>query len=57
MTENPKQPTREEWLAQRLTGLGASECATVLGLNPFQSPFQLWAEKTGVAEPEDLSAT
>ena len=55
MTQNPPINTRESWLADRLTGLGASEAATVLGLNPFQSPFGLWAEKTGHAEPDDLS--
>jgi putative phage-type endonuclease len=47
--------TREEWLAERSTYLGASDGPTVLGINPFKTPYQLWAEKTGAAEPEDLS--
>ncbi len=47
-------PTRESWLADRMTGLGASESPVVLGLSPWKSPFQLWAEKTGNAEPDSL---
>lgn len=50
-TEN----TRESWLAERMTGLGASDGPSVLGINPFKSAFQLWAEKTGFAEPEDMT--
>lgn len=47
--------TREQWLEERLTGIGASEAPTVLGRNPFQSRFALWAEKTREATPRDLS--
>jgi putative phage-type endonuclease len=47
---------REQWLAERLTGIGASESPSVLGINPYKSAFQLWAEKCGLAEPEDLSS-
>lgn len=35
--------------------LGASDASTVLGLNPFKTRLQLWAEKTGRVEPPDLS--
>lgn len=31
--------------------IGASEIGIVCGLNPYVSPLQLWAEKTGKAEP------
>lgn len=41
-----QEQTREQWLADRLTGIGASESAVVLGLSPYKSIFQLWAEKT-----------
>ena len=54
-TELPTN-TRETWLADRLTGIGASEAAAVLGADPYRSPFAIWAEKTGFAEPEDLSS-
>lgn len=35
----------------RLSGIGASEAAAVLGLDPFRTPFQVWLEKTGRAAP------
>lgn len=44
-----------EQLAKRKTGLGGSDVAALLGLSPYTSPFQLWAEKTGRTEPEDIS--
>jgi len=54
MTETNKN-TRESWLAERMTCIGASDAPSVLGINPFKSAFELWAEKTGFAEPPDLS--
>lgn len=35
--------------------LGASDAPTVMGLNPYKTRLQLWAEKTGRVEPPDLS--
>ena len=35
--------------------IGASDCAAVLGLSRFKTQLQIWAEKTGVVEPDDLS--
>ena len=35
-----------EWLTLRGTGIGGSEVGTILGLNPWESPFTLWAKKT-----------
>lgn len=46
---------RQAWLAERQTCLGASDAAVVLGISPFKSRYQLWAEKTGLAPAEDLS--
>lgn len=37
--------------ADRLTGLGGSDLGAVLGLNPYRTPYQVWMEKTGRAEP------
>lgn len=39
----------------RQQGIGASETAIILGLNPFQSAYDLWRLKTGQSEPKDLS--
>lgn len=41
---------RTLWLAGRRRGIGASEAAAVLGESPWQSPYSLWAEKTGEIE-------
>lgn len=46
---------REKWLAMRNAGIGGSEAAAIVGLNPWKSAFQLWLEKTGQVEAEDLS--
>jgi putative phage-type endonuclease len=35
----------------RQHGIGASEIAAALGLDPYRSPFDLYAEKTGMVEP------
>lgn len=35
--------------------IGASDCAAVLGLSRFKTVLQIWAEKTGTVEPEDIS--
>jgi putative phage-type endonuclease len=42
-------------LERRSRGLGSSDAATALGLNPYKSPFRLWQEKRGEIEPDDLS--
>src|SRR5579883_315487 len=47
--------SREDWLALRNTGIGSSDAASVVGLNPYKTNFQLFEEKTGLREPEDLS--
>lgn len=36
-----------DWLASRENGIGSSEVATVLGVNPYDTPYQLWLRKTG----------
>ena len=46
---------REAWLALRNSGLGGSDAAVILGVNPWKSRLALWAEKTGQKKPEDLS--
>lgn len=50
--------TREEWLAQRQTGLGGSDASAALGMNQYKSAYTLWAEKSGaiIDEVEDNEA-
>ena len=44
-----------EWLAFRKTGLGGSDAAAILGLSPFKTNVEVWEEKVGLREPEDIS--
>jgi putative phage-type endonuclease len=37
--------------AQRLLGVGGSESATAVGLNPYESRVELWQEKRGLVPP------
>ena len=46
---------RDAWLKLRNSGLGGSDAATIMGLNPWKSALTLWAEKTGEIVPEELS--
>lgn len=47
LTEQQKQ--------NRKNGIGASESGIVLGVNKYISPYQLWMQKTGKMEPDNLS--
>ena len=44
--------TREEWLANRMNGIGGSDAGAVLGFNQYKSPYTLWCEKTGRLSPD-----
>ena len=43
------------WLQWRAAGVTASDAAAVLGRSPYKTPWRLWAERTGLVAPEDLS--
>ncbi len=55
--DTPKRPalrlvktnnlTREAWLNVRKNGIGSSDAAAAVGLNPYKSQLELWMEKTG----------
>lgn len=40
--------TEDEWLAARRHGLGGSDILAVLGFSTYRTPWDVWAEKTGV---------
>lgn len=49
--------TRDEWLAARRQGVTASEIATVMGLNPWDSPYALfWRKRGDLPEQDDNEA-
>ncbi len=52
-----KAPQRSpEWLELRRQGLGASDMAAVMGVSPYKTPYQLWAEKTGATPEQKVGA-
>lgn len=46
---------RTDWLEQRKRGIGGSDAAAAVGLSPYKTPHQLYLEKRGEVEPEDIS--
>ncbi|WP_319749885.1 lambda-exonuclease family protein [Pseudomonas aeruginosa] len=42
-----KDLSRDEWLSVRKHGIGSSDAAAAVGLNPYKSQLELWLEKTG----------
>lgn len=39
--------SRDDWLTVRKNGIGSSDAAAAVGLNPYKSQLALWMEKTG----------
>lgn len=37
----------DEWLQIRKQYIGGSDAGAILGMNPYSSPYSVWAEKTG----------
>lgn len=46
---------RDSWLEARKQFIGASDAGALMGLNPWKTNVELWREKTGIAEPPDIS--
>lgn len=42
-----KDINRQQWLDVRKQGIGSSDAAAAVGLNPYQSQLELWLIKTG----------
>lgn len=53
---------RERWLQVRQLGIGSSDAAAAVGLNPYRSALELWMDKTGrgdalpAVDPHDESS-
>jgi len=45
---------REQWLELRKQGIGSSDAAAIVGMNPYKTNIELWEEKTGRRSPEDI---
>ena len=55
MEERLRFNSREEWLAARGRGIGASEAGAIVGDSKFMTRAELWELKTGKTQPKDLS--
>lgn len=42
-----KDLPRTDWLEVRKSGIGGSDAAAAIGLNPYMSALELWCDKTG----------
>lgn len=51
MTRIIRPKDRKDWLQHRTKGIGSSEVATIVGLNPYETPYQLWRRKVGIDSP------
>ncbi len=45
--------THEEWLEERRKSIGGSDAAALVGMNPYVTPYMLWADKTGRLPPKE----
>ena len=43
-------------IGERKKGIGASEAASVLGLNPYRTPLEVWMQKKGLVETLETPA-
>ena len=53
--EMHKCKNHESWLKNRKKYIGGSDVACILGYNPWKTNVQLYREKKGIVEPDDLS--
>lgn len=51
LTSTARMP-RDEWLEWRRRGIGGSDAAAILGLDPYKSAFEVYAEKLGLKAEE-----
>lgn len=43
----------KEWLELRRTKIGASDAPIIMGVSPWKTPYQLWAEKLGIGQEQE----
>lgn len=46
----------EEWLQARKSGVGGSDVGAIMGLNPWESAYSLWAKKTNQIVEQPLTS-
>lgn len=45
--------SHDEWLEHRRKSIGGSDAASIIGLNPWSSPYTVWADKLGKLPPKE----
>lgn len=55
LTVKEAEADHSKWEDLRKTGIGGSDVASIVGMDPWKSAYALWVEKTGQVEAEDLS--
>lgn len=53
MIQTIKFTDHQQWLQARREGIGSSEIGTILGLNKYETPYQLWRRKRGLDAPQE----
>ena len=43
--------SHDEWLRERLKGIGSSDAGTIMGASPFSTPLRLWRQRMGLDPP------
>jgi len=46
--------TESEWLEERRSVVGASDCAAIIGIDPHKTAYNVYANKLGLESDEDL---
>ena len=47
---------RADWLELRRSGIGGSDAAAIIGLNPYRSEIDVWMDKTGKKKSDDYDS-
>lgn len=45
--------SHDAWLEERRKSIGGSDAPSIIGLNPWQSPYTVWADKLGKLPPKE----
>lgn len=45
--------SHEDWLRHRQKSIGGSDASSIIGLNPWSSPYSVWADKLGKIPPKE----
>lgn len=45
--------SRDDWLECRRHSIGGSDAAALVGMNPYSTPYAVWADKLGMTSPTE----